>query len=312
MHLLVPTLGELMKARWPGSRNVAVAGKDRAAVMMTGQQRRPALVLDRQEIRDRPCRASGSRSSSPRSNAALAAALAQPRAPLEPPPFCQAKARAIAIEGGGKPVGAGRLARAAGDAGRRSAPRPSSTATRWRSPPALVDEMQLGRGAAPDLLAISLSATDYVGHAYGTEGEEMCLQLTRARPRARRFPRRARQPRDRLCGGADRRPWRQGHPRARAPRRASPTRRGSIPASRGVRSGKSWSPAARPDRRRAARRSIGGDIYIDAALPPADRKRLLAAAVAAYQAAPAGRGGVHRRAARRDPGADRLARPMDA
>src|SRR5881392_3525036 len=35
-HLLVPTLGELMKARWPGSRTVAVSGKDRAAVMMGG------------------------------------------------------------------------------------------------------------------------------------------------------------------------------------------------------------------------------------------------------------------------------------
>ena len=35
-HLLVPTLGELMKRRWPGSRNVAVSGKDRAAVMMSG------------------------------------------------------------------------------------------------------------------------------------------------------------------------------------------------------------------------------------------------------------------------------------
>jgi predicted AlkP superfamily pyrophosphatase or phosphodiesterase len=27
------------------------------------------------------------------------------------------------------------------------------------------------------VLAISLSATDYVGHSYGTEGQEMCLQL---------------------------------------------------------------------------------------------------------------------------------------
>src|SRR5438045_744838 len=27
-HLLVPTLGELMKQRWPASRNVAVSGKD--------------------------------------------------------------------------------------------------------------------------------------------------------------------------------------------------------------------------------------------------------------------------------------------
>ena len=43
---------------------------------------------------------------------------------------------------------------------------------------ALVDAMQLGKRTDPDLLAISLSATDYVGHSYGTEGEEMCLQLT--------------------------------------------------------------------------------------------------------------------------------------
>ena len=28
------------------------------------------------------------------------------------------------------------------------------------------------------MLSVSLSATDYVGHTYGTEGEEMCLQLT--------------------------------------------------------------------------------------------------------------------------------------
>ena len=177
MHLLVPTLGELMKARWPGSRNVAVAGKDRAAVMMTRPQRRPALVLDRQEVRHRPRRRGGAARRSAKVNAARRAALATDRPPLQPPPFCQAKARVIPIEGGGKPVGGGAFARKAGRPGRLSAPRPNSTATRWRSPPALVDEMQLGRGAAPDLLAISLSATDYVGHSYGTEGEEMCLQL---------------------------------------------------------------------------------------------------------------------------------------
>ncbi len=37
-HLRVPTLGELMKTQWPGSRNVAVAGKDRSAVMMSGHR----------------------------------------------------------------------------------------------------------------------------------------------------------------------------------------------------------------------------------------------------------------------------------
>ena len=35
-HLRVPTLGDLLKRAQPGSRNVAVAGKDRSAVMMGG------------------------------------------------------------------------------------------------------------------------------------------------------------------------------------------------------------------------------------------------------------------------------------
>ena len=80
------------------------------------------------------------------------------------------------IEGGGKPVGAGSFARAAGDAAAFRAS-PEFDGDTLALAAGLVDEMKLGRGAAPDLLAISLSATDYVGHAYGTEGEEMCLQL---------------------------------------------------------------------------------------------------------------------------------------
>ena len=37
--------------------------------------------------------------------------------------------------------------------------------------------MQLGRGSLTDVMSISLAGTDYVGHTYGTEGAEMCLQL---------------------------------------------------------------------------------------------------------------------------------------
>ena len=42
---------------------------------------------------------------------------------------------------------------------------------------ALIQDMQLGRGPSPDFISIGLSATDYVGHTYGTGGQEMCLQL---------------------------------------------------------------------------------------------------------------------------------------
>jgi predicted AlkP superfamily pyrophosphatase or phosphodiesterase len=41
----------------------------------------------------------------------------------------------------------------------------------------LIARYRLGKGTAPDLLAVSLSSTDYVGHRYGNEGPEMCDQL---------------------------------------------------------------------------------------------------------------------------------------
>ncbi len=43
----------------------------------------------------------------------------------------------------------------------------------------LVRHYELGRRGATDLLAISLSATDFVGHGYGTQGPEMCDQIHR-------------------------------------------------------------------------------------------------------------------------------------
>jgi predicted AlkP superfamily pyrophosphatase or phosphodiesterase len=41
----------------------------------------------------------------------------------------------------------------------------------------IAERWKLGKGPAPDLLAISLSATDYVGHRYGNGGAEMCAQV---------------------------------------------------------------------------------------------------------------------------------------
>jgi len=41
----------------------------------------------------------------------------------------------------------------------------------------LIDLHKLGRGRATDLLAVSLSATDYIGHRYGNGGAEMCVQM---------------------------------------------------------------------------------------------------------------------------------------
>ena len=43
----------------------------------------------------------------------------------------------------------------------------------------LLDSQQLGRRGVTDMLGVSLSATDRIGHSYGTQGPEMCEQMLR-------------------------------------------------------------------------------------------------------------------------------------
>ena len=43
----------------------------------------------------------------------------------------------------------------------------------------LLETQKLGQGTATDMLGVSLSATDRIGHAYGTQGPEMCEQMHR-------------------------------------------------------------------------------------------------------------------------------------
>jgi predicted AlkP superfamily pyrophosphatase or phosphodiesterase len=173
-HLRVPTLGDLLKRVSPASRNVAVAGKDRSAVMMGGR------AVDQRWFYKSGTFASDLTSAAPprstaSTNAALAAALAQPRPDLVAPPVCEAKSRAYALSPA-LTVGNGRLARAVGDS-RGFTASPEFDGVTLALAAALFQEMQLGRGQATDILSIGLAATDYVGHGFGTGGAEMCLQL---------------------------------------------------------------------------------------------------------------------------------------
>src|SRR5690606_31905934 len=43
----------------------------------------------------------------------------------------------------------------------------------------LLETQQLGRRGVVDMLGVSLSATDYIGHSYGQQGPEMCEQMHR-------------------------------------------------------------------------------------------------------------------------------------
>jgi len=173
-HLNGPTLGDLLKARSPASRNVAVAGKDRSAVMMGGRNVDQRWYWDGKSF-STDLKGAAVRRSVVAFNSALATAIATARPAMAPPAICQAKARAYQLTPAVK-VGDNRFARAAGDV-RQFRISPELDGATLALAAALVQEMGLGRGPATDVLAVSLAATDYVGHAYGTDGMEMCLQL---------------------------------------------------------------------------------------------------------------------------------------
>ena len=172
-HLLVPTLGERMKAANPATQTVSVAGKDRAAVMMGGHKVDELWWWDGKKFASYAGRAVPQAVSSV--NAETAQRIAAGQAALDEPDFCAARNRAVAI-GGGKTVGTGRFERAPGDA-RPFRASPEFDGAVFSLAAALVQEKGLGKGSATDILSIGASATDYVGHTYGTEGNEMCLQL---------------------------------------------------------------------------------------------------------------------------------------
>ena len=174
-HLRVPTLGDLLKKAQRNSRNVAVAGKDRSAIMMGGH------AVDQRWYWDGKTFVTDLKGvTMPRSVAAaktaVANAIAQDRPALQMPVPCQAKSTVVPLEGGGAPVGNGAFARKAGDP-RAFRATPEFDGATLALAASLIEEMQLGRGSATDVISISLAGTDVVGHSFGTEGAEMCLQL---------------------------------------------------------------------------------------------------------------------------------------
>jgi len=174
VHLEMPVLGELLKKSSPKSLSVAVAGKDRAAIMMGGHtpDQRWYWKSNRFTTDLKSARPPASVAAT---NAAVAQEIATAQAPLDPPQACAAKARPISLPGG-RVVGNGRFERTAGDAaGFKSSPELDAAVLALAA--SLIREMHLGADDAPDVLAVGLSATDYIGHRYGPGGQEMCLQL---------------------------------------------------------------------------------------------------------------------------------------
>lgn len=171
-HLKVPTLGDLMKVANPATRNVAVSAKDRAVMMMGGHTIDAAYwykngAFETLKGRDLAPAAVAE-------NAALGALLKSGAPAIIAPAWCAGADHAISVGKG--TVGAGRFALEPGNPDAlRISPRMDAVTVDLAN--RLVDDMNLGQGPAPDILSVSLSATDYVGHATGTEGLEMCIQM---------------------------------------------------------------------------------------------------------------------------------------
>ncbi|MDB5680068.1 alkaline phosphatase family protein [Sphingomonas bacterium] len=280
MHLRVPTLGERMKAADSRVRTVSVAGKDRAAILMGGHKI-DQLWFWRDgkgfiSYTDRAVPASVNHA-----NAAVTAAIARPGSAFAEPAWCAGVDRPILANG--RTVGNGRFARLA------------KKVDLWKASPAfdtaifglatdMVRDLKLGRGPSTDVLTIGASATDYVGHAYGTEGSEMCIQLANLdRTLGQFFAMLDRTGVDYVValtadhGGNDipERERERGVPSAdRVATELLPKNLGpAIAASLGLKGQLLYG-------------GVNGDIWIDAALTPSERARALAETARRYRAHP--------------------------
>lgn len=192
--LRVDTLGDWMRRKDRRSRTIAVSGKDRAAIMMAGHH--PTAVY----WWDEGVGFNTSQYAGPADARSLAPAKAFDRRLFaawrnQPPTLWPATIpdRCAALQ---KPYTYGKLALSGrippeSAQGVESGPgwiTDSTFTGELRASPLfdllavqfteqLVAERGLGKGPATDLLALSLSGTDFIGHRFGSGGAETCVQL---------------------------------------------------------------------------------------------------------------------------------------
>lgn len=171
-YLRVPTLGDWMTRADPRTQVVSVAGKDRAAIMMGGREADELWWLAPSGLASyRGTEASETVANISR---AIVNAVGTARPALELPEACTSRSLPVPIATG--TVGTGRFERAAGNF-RGFMASPEADGAVLAAAATLRQQRHLGEGPQTDLLIVGLSATDYVGHTYGTEGSEMCLQI---------------------------------------------------------------------------------------------------------------------------------------
>ena len=186
-RFLGDALGDWLQAQVPGSRVFAVSGKDRAAILMAG--RRPTGVYWFAGPAGFGTSTTYRDALPPwllRFDADLSARLAADtwlwsRDPATPEGRSGTWTfGSQVIRNGGLP----RLIQGSGmalDKGfdNRFRKSPFLDAVTLEAAEALLEGEQLGRGPGTDLLAVSFSATDYIGHSYGMFSQEMRDQIQR-------------------------------------------------------------------------------------------------------------------------------------
>ncbi|WP_426037533.1 alkaline phosphatase family protein [Brevundimonas sp. DC300-4] len=177
-QLLATTLGDWLKAGSPTSRIFAVSGKDRGAINLAGHHGDGAFWMtdgfgfttyvepgQTAEAKLAPVAALNARI-----NARLAAS---------PPTWTYTRAECRALEGDwtiGTETFHATLPPATGFKLDTS---PILDELTLEAATELLDTQSLGRRGVTDILGVSLSATDRIGHAFGTQGPEMCEQMYR-------------------------------------------------------------------------------------------------------------------------------------
>lgn len=187
-NMVASTYGDWLKAVSPKSRVLGVSGKDRGAITMAGHQADGAwwfqpgfgfttFVRPDQtaEARLKPVAAF---------NARLAADLRKHPFVWDYAPASARRCKALEADyetGGRKWRAALPIAAATSQADqlRDLGASPFTDQATLELAAQLRDAYGLGDGPQVDVLTVSLSATDFIGHRYGTRGPEMCDQIAR-------------------------------------------------------------------------------------------------------------------------------------
>lgn len=176
-QLLVTNLPDWVKAQSPNSRVFAVSGKDRGAINLAGHHSDGAYWIAGPMLTTyvEPGQTSEARLAPVAAfNAAYKAKLA-----MNPDPTWDFQHDFCRTLRGTATIGSDTFHADVPPEAANLEDSPYLDETTLDAATYLLESQQMGRRGVVDLLGVSLSGTDKIGHGYGTQGPEMCEQLLR-------------------------------------------------------------------------------------------------------------------------------------